>query len=307
VRDQRTAALGPGHPDTLSTLNNLAFTYQAAGRTAEAIRLFEQVRDRQTAALGPGHPSTLTTMNNLGTAYWSARQLDKSVPLLEETLRQRRAKQGEDHPETVNTAFNLGANYRDAGRLDEAVALYEDWLARSRTKLGPDHRYTLAGLAGLVEALARAKKFERAIAATRELEVRARTLPADHPTRAGYLAQIGALLFQAGRPAEAEPVLRDCLDLREKNRPDDWSTFYTRSLLGGTLLAQQKATEAEPLLLQGYEGLEQRAAKIPAVYQPRLAEALERLVQLYEATGRPAEAAKWRKELDAQKEHEKRF
>jgi tetratricopeptide (TPR) repeat protein len=32
---QRT--LGPGHPDSLRTLNNLAFAYEDAGRLAEAI------------------------------------------------------------------------------------------------------------------------------------------------------------------------------------------------------------------------------------------------------------------------------
>src|SRR5439155_20309113 len=100
--------------------------------------------------------------------------------------------------------------------------------------------------------------------------------------------------MQAGRPAEAEPVLRECLALREKTQPDDWITFHNRSLLGGALLAQKKPAEAEPLLLQGYEGLKQREAKIPAASKVRVAEALERLVQLYEATGRPEEAAKWR-------------
>jgi hypothetical protein len=159
-----------------------------------------------------------------------------------------------------------------------------------------------------MEALTRAKQFERAAAAGRELlDAQSRKLPADHPTRVNVLARLGAVLLQAGRPAEAEPVLRDCLALREKKQPDDWSTFHTRSLLGGALLAQQKPTEAEPLLLQGYEGLKQRAAKIPAANQARVTEALERLLQLAESTGRPAEAAKWRKELDARKERQRRY
>jgi eukaryotic-like serine/threonine-protein kinase len=308
VREQSTSALGPNHPHTLTSLNNLASAYRSAGRTSEAIPLYEQVLHQRTATLGPDHPSTLNTMNSLGTAYSSARRLDKSVPLFEETLRRRRAKLGDDHPDTISTAFNLAANYRNAGRLDEAAALFEDWVARSRTKFGPDHGQTLAGLGAFVEVLARAKQFDRAAAACRQLlEVRSRKLPADHPTRTVLLAELGSLLLQSDRPAEAEPVLRECLALREKKQPDDWTTFHTRSLLGGALLAQQKPTEAEPLLLQGYEGLKQRAAKIPAANQARVTEALDRLVQLAEATGRPAEAVKWRKELDTQKEREKGF
>ena len=59
-------------------------------------------------------------------------------------------------------------------------------------------------------------------------------------------AQLGALLVRNGKWTEAEPVLRECLAIREKNQPDEWSTFNTRSQLGGSLLGQGKHAEAEP-------------------------------------------------------------
>jgi serine/threonine protein kinase/DNA-binding SARP family transcriptional activator len=302
VRDQRTTALGPDNPHTLATVNNLAEAYRAAGRKAEAIRLLEQMRDRQAATLGPDNPHTLATLNNLAVSYWSVGELAKSVPLFEETLRQRRAKLGDDHPKTITTAFNLAVNYRDAGRLDEAVVLFDEWLARSRAKLGPEHPETIYGQTELVEALARGKQFARAAAVCREaLDAESRKLPADHSTRTGLLAEFGMLLLQAGRPAEAEPVLRECLALREKKQPDDWKTFQTRSLLGGALLALKKPAEAEPLLLQGYEGLKQREGKISAANRMRVTEALERLVQLYDGWGKKDQATEWRQKLDEQR------
>ena len=73
-------------------------------------------------------------------------------------------------------------------------------------------------------------------------------------------------------------------------------------MLGGALLGQKKYADAEPLLLAGYEGMKQREKTIPPQDKDlRLREALERLVQLYEATDKKDEAAKWRKELDTQK------
>jgi hypothetical protein len=73
-------------------------------------------------------------------------------------------------------------------------------------------------------------------------------------------------------------------------------------MLGDALLGQKKYAKAETLLLAGYQGLKQREATIPQPFRKgRLAEALERLVELYEATGKEDEAAKWRKELDAAK------
>jgi hypothetical protein len=120
-----------------------------------------------------------------------------------------------------------------------------------------------------------------------------KALPKDSPQLAGRLAQIGMGLLQQKQWAEAEPLLRECLAIRVKKEPDDWRTFNTQSLLGGALLGQKKYADAEPLLLAGYEGMKKRQAKIPPEGEARLPEAVERLVQLYEATGKQGEAAKW--------------
>jgi hypothetical protein len=74
-------------------------------------------------------------------------------------------------------------------------------------------------------------------------------------------------------------------------------TFDTRSQLGGSLLGQGEFAQAEPLIVSGYEGLKARAGKIPATGRPRLAEAAERVVRLYEAWGKPEQAAAWKARL----------
>jgi hypothetical protein len=43
--------------------------------------------------------------------------------------------------------------------------------------------------------------------------------------------------------------------------------------------------------------MKSRENDIPAEAKPRLKEALQRLVQLYEATGRPDRAAEWKQKL----------
>jgi hypothetical protein len=128
-----------------------------------------------------------------------------------------------------------------------------------------------------------------------------KALPNDSPQLAGALAPIGLILLEQKKWVEAEPVLRECLVIREKAEPDAWTTFNTKSMLGGALLGQKKYADAEPLLLAGYEGLKQREKTIPPQGNTRIPEAIERLVQLYEATGNKDAAAKWRKELAARK------
>ena len=80
-------------------------------------------------------------------------------------------------------------------------------------------------------------------------------------------------------------------------QPDVWTTFNTRSLLGGSLLGQGKYAEAEPLIVSGYEGMKAREAKIPAPSKPRLHQAAERVVRLYEAWGKPDKVREWRAKL----------
>jgi tetratricopeptide (TPR) repeat protein len=70
-------------------------------------------------------------------------------------------------------------------------------------------------------------------------------------------------------------------------------------MLGGSLLGQKKYAEAEPLLLSAYEGLKQREDHIAWGGKGNLKEALSRLVQLYEDTGRHDQAARWKAETIA--------
>jgi hypothetical protein len=120
---------------------------------------------------------------------------------------------------------------------------------------------------------------------------------ADDPRTAGMLAARGMSLVRQGRWTEAEPILRECLAIREKVQPDEWTTFNTRSLLGGSLLGQKRYAEAEPLIVAGYEGMRAREARIPPPGRPRLTDASERVVKLYEAWGKPDKAAEWRTKL----------
>jgi hypothetical protein len=92
-------------------------------------------------------------------------------------------------------------------------------------------------------------------------------------------------------------VLRECLAVREKAVPEDWSRFNAMSLLGGALLGQGKYAEAEPLVVRGYEGIKAREAKVPPPARVRLPEAAERVIRLYESWGKPEQAAEWKHKL----------
>ena len=79
--------------------------------------------------------------------------------------------------------------------------------------------------------------------------------------------------------------------------PDDWRVFNARHLLGACLLGQRKYAEAEPLLLGGYEGMNQRESNLGNGGKQRLRENVRRLIQLYEGMDRADQADKWKRKL----------
>jgi non-specific serine/threonine protein kinase/serine/threonine-protein kinase len=96
--------------------------------------------------------------------------------------------------------------------------------------------------------------------------------------------------------AAAEQLAHECLVVCERIHPDRWMTFEAKSLLGAALLGQEKYADAEPLLLKGYEGMKEREARIPRQGKPRIPDALDRLIDLYNATNQPDEAQRWQAE-----------
>jgi Tetratricopeptide repeat len=57
----RKRVLGQEHPDTLTSMANLASKYRNQGRWKEAEELEVQVKETRKRVLGQEHPSTLTS------------------------------------------------------------------------------------------------------------------------------------------------------------------------------------------------------------------------------------------------------
>lgn len=66
--------LGADHPDTLTSMANLAFTLQSAGRHSQAIDLLRTCVAKQQQILGPAHPNTES--NSITLLKWETGYLD---------------------------------------------------------------------------------------------------------------------------------------------------------------------------------------------------------------------------------------
>jgi tetratricopeptide (TPR) repeat protein len=238
--------------------------------------------------LSAGHPGDVS----LTEAFWAGgkgadltlrQALDRTESQVSEAFAERPLAE-------ASVREMLGRAYLGLGDATQAVKQYERALALRQAMQGANQEET----ADCRNQLAVAYRLAgRADEGSRLFEQNPNS-----PARASALAVRGEMLLSQKKPAESELVLRECLRIRRKVRPEDWTTFATMSVLGEALADQKKFDEAEPLLLSGYEGMKERAKTIPPPDKPRITTALNRLVALYEAWGKPAEATRWRKVLE---------
>jgi serine/threonine protein kinase/tetratricopeptide (TPR) repeat protein len=298
--EKQKAKLGPVNDQTLQSMVNLGIAYKKTGRLPEAISLFKDMMEECKANLGPDNFWTLVSIAHLGDAYVKADRLPEAIALLEPSLEKLKAKLGPDYTDTLMSMNNLGYAYAQAGDLPKGIAVLEEALELRKAKLGPDHPGTLGVMQSLAAVYQAAGKHEQAEHLWLALLENGRKNNGPRSAaNASVLAGLGLNLLKQEKYVEAEPILRECLAIREKNEPEAWLTFNTRSMLGASLLGQDKHAEAEPLLVEGYEGMKQREEVIPPAGKIRLTDAAERLVRFYEATDQPDKAGDWRQELEA--------
>jgi hypothetical protein len=84
--------LGPRHPDTLLSMNNLASSYMVVGRHADALRLLEETSPLMGATFGPDHYNTITGMRNLALGLIKANRGAEAVGLIDEFVRRAEGK-----------------------------------------------------------------------------------------------------------------------------------------------------------------------------------------------------------------------
>ena len=298
VLSARMSRFGPDHPGTLTTTHNLAMVLYQQDRLAEAEELFRRALEGGRRVEGAEHRNTLTKIHNLGMVLQRRGKLAEAEPLFRVALERRRQVFGSDHPETLGAMHILAHLIARRSRPAEAEPLFREAREGYLRRLGPDHALTAdlaRDLGGVLVVLGRPTE---AVPPLRAALAWRRTAGRDDPINlAGDLATLGLALSRAGRPAEAEPFLRECLMIRTKRAPDDWSRFNAMSLVGAASLGQARYAEAEPLIVPGYEGLKAREDRIPIPSQPCLPEAAERVVRLYEAWGKPEQAARWKVKL----------
>ncbi len=193
----RKQQLGDNHPDTATSLNNLAALYESQGRYSEAEPLYKQALAIRKQQLGDNHPDTAQSLNNLAELYESQGRYSEAEPLYKEALAIRKQQLGDNHPSTASSLNNLAVLYESQGRYSEAEPLYKQALAIWKQQLGDNHPLTatsLNNLAGLYRVQGRYSEAEPLY--KQALAIRKQQLGDNHPNTATGLINL-AVFYQS--------------------------------------------------------------------------------------------------------------
>ncbi|WP_256097129.1 tetratricopeptide repeat protein [Streptomyces agglomeratus] len=221
----RVRVLGEDHRHTLTSRNNLAMAYQAAGDFGRAIPLFEHTLNGSTRVQGHDDRDTLSYGNNLAMAYQEAGDLGRAVPLFEHTLSGSVRVLGDHHPDTLTARNNLAGAYSELGDWGRAIPLFERTLTDRVQVLGIDHPSTLTSRNNLAGAYKSAGDLGRAIPLyERTLTERVQVLGADHPATLQSRNNLASAYQTAGDLGRAIPlfeqVTTDRLRVLGNDHPD---------------------------------------------------------------------------------------
>jgi serine/threonine protein kinase len=325
---------GSHHADTLAALHDLAALLWAQDELAQAEPLFRESLDARVHALGTDHPETLFALRALASFLEEQDRLAEAEPLLRRYVEGSSRTLGAEHGDVLVGLGELSRLLRSQGRWPDAEPLLRQCHEAWCRALGPESIEYRGALRSLAEALVINSKPAEAEALYREqLERRLRGYPRGSErvteTQVGWATSLiemgsparaiaplrevvqilerdlgdadedtlearellGWALTKSGQAKEAQPLLTGCVESRRRTSPaGNWCRPNAESLLGGCLASLKQFDQAEALLLTSFDQL--RIALGCTVL--RRLEALDRLVELYEAWGKSQKAAEWR-------------
>jgi len=288
----RRKLLGDEHTDISESLNNLGVLLMFMDEYQAAELLFREALAIDRKLLGDKHPKVASDLNNLGEAMYLIGDYEAAEPLYREALSIMRELFGGEHPNVINSLNSLATLLNEKGDLVKAEQLLVEALAMSRKLLGNEHPDIAHSLNNLAVLMRVKGDYESAEQMYREaLAIRRKLLGDEHPYVALGLNNLAFLLYIKGDYKAAEPLYREAIEIQQKALLEDhWITSHIKSGLSSCLTGLKSYKEAELLLLESYPLLKEKRGE----NDKYTIKALNRIIELYEAWGKPEKVVEYK-------------
>ena len=220
VRDAlstRESILGPEHPDSLNSMNNLALVLDSQGKYDVAEEMYRQTLELHKKVLGSDHPDTLISMGSLASVLGRQGKYEVAEEMHRQALELRKKVLGSEHPHTLNSMGSLASVLDSQGKYEAAEEMYRQTLELRKKVLGSEHPHTLNSMGSLASVLGSQGKYEVAEEMHRQaLELRKKVLGSEHPHTLIGMNNLALVLDSQGKYEVAEEMHRQALELRKK-------------------------------------------------------------------------------------------
>ncbi len=275
-------SLGELHPNTITTLNNLAGLRRKQSRFLEAERGYQDALDRFEQTVGREHPSTIAVMNNLGLTLENQGLYDRAEPLLRSALKLSSRTLGESHPITLANMNNLALLHESQGSFEKSEPLYRKAMEILDGTVGETHPDSVAVRNNLGYLYLLQEKREEAAELFEEvLEVWQETLGEHHQKSLKGMNNLGRARHALEEYEEAEGLLSRALELRREVLGENHiDTLRSQHDLARLYLDLERFEESESLLEKTRRQDEEKLGE----QHPYTLETLNTLVMLQEQT-----------------------
>ena len=289
---------GELHPDLGEAVNNLGFALLEKGDLDEAEEYFRESLDMARKLLGEEHPEVAMAMNNVAYVLHSKGDYAAAEPMYEQQLRMQRNLLGDDHPDVAMALNNLAFLYRDMKQPDRAIEYAKQSLDMKRRVLGDEHPAVSRSMNSVAMWLMENDDYDAAEILLREsLDMDLRLLGDAHADTGSSMTLLASCLVDTGRFEEglelagrARAILVDALPAGH------WRTAVAMSVEGAAFAGLREFGQAETLLVDSYEILQNDEAALPLF----VTVTAERLVTLYTNWNKPEKAEIYRAMLRTQ-------
>ena len=229
--------VGARHAYALDAAASLALLDTRSGELVRARALQERVLKDSRELRGPGDRATLTIARHLAATLRRLGEPAAARVLQAETVAGMTRSLGAGHMETLLARSELASTLQELGLFAEAEAELLPAIAGLGERLSADHRIMIDLRSSEAQLRARQGRFDEAQALFATLLPLARQRHGPHSVTVGFLGlTLGRSLHDAGRSADAVPLLHESLEIFEDLLPADTNTVTCAMLLATTIM-----------------------------------------------------------------------
>ena len=281
------------------SLNDHAIALRGLGNFAEAERLIKEALHVGRDFKGAERAPLAVMLSNLALMRRDQGDLDGATTYVRNALTEYRNMPRTPRFEMGGALYLLSTILSLKAEEREAESVAREAFDVLLSAVGAKHQWTPRPLITLAEIYYNRGDYAAARAEVdRALLLQKGSTPEEHLFTTDSWIIRGRILTRTHEPAEGELYLRRALEVRKRSLPEGHKMVAeAQAALGHCLLEQTRHVEAEPLLVASHTVLNQNLG----AQDPRTQNARRSLGQLYEATGKPDEAERYRLSAPASK------